>query len=102
MMTSTQAIFVFKRNEPLSEEDLDRFADSCLEALNRDARFLAFGPVVSVDYSESAVEVSCTVCTESADEAEVSEKTEAIRKIALNGLAAAEYAVTERREFVPA
>lgn len=99
-MVSTQVTFVFTRREPLAEERLDIFADACLDALNRDARFIAFGPVVSADYERSAIEVECTVCTETLDDEAINAKTEAIRKIALDGLAVADYEITEQR--VPA
>jgi hypothetical protein len=58
-------------------------------------------PCRSVDYDRSAVEVECTVCTESADTAEVDGTVKRISEIVRAGLAAAEYATSEERTSVP-
>ena len=99
-MMQTQVIIEFARRSPGAEEALDNLADVCLDALNRHARFLAFGPVVSVDYSRSALEVECTVGTD--DEHEVDGVIERIGEIVHGALAAAEYATSSERIPIPA
>ena len=101
-MVSTQAVIGFTRNTPLEPQTLDCLADACLEALQREARFLALGPVVSVDYERSAVEVECTVCTETADEAEIDSKVKRVGEIMRDALVAAEYETSVERIAVPA
>jgi len=99
-MMETQVIIEFERRTPVSEEVLDALADATLTALHRDARFVAFGPVVSVNYRRSAVEVECTVCTES--ENDVDGVIERIGAIVREALAAAEYSTSAERVAVPA
>ncbi len=99
-MVETQVRIEFARRSPLGGDELDQLADACLDALNQDARFLAFGPVISADYSRSAVELECTLSTEA--EAEVDGAIERINSIMRNALAASEYATTAHRTPVPA
>lgn len=99
-MMETQVIIGFERRTPLAVEALDDLADAVLTALNERARFIAFGPVVSVNYPRSAVEVECTVCTDS--EAEVDGAIERIRAVVHEALAAEEYSTSEERTAVPA
>lgn len=91
----TQVIIEFARRSPLDEEALDGLADACLDALNQHGRFLAFGPVVSVDYGRSALEVECTVSTN--DQDEVDGVIERIGEIVRGALAATEYATSSER-----
>ncbi len=88
-MISAQVLMEFVRNEPAESETLENVAEGCLAALNRDAKFLAYGPVVSVNFARSAVELECTVCVVSEDEIE--SKMDRIAEIARAGIAAAEY-----------
>lgn len=96
----TQVIMEFARRSPLDSDELDNLADACLEALNRHGRFLAFGPVVSVEYPRSAIEVECIVCTETQDE--IDGVIERILGIVRGALAAADYATSAERVPVPA
>jgi hypothetical protein len=102
MMVSTQVVIEFVRNTPLEPETLDRLADACLTALQGEACFLALGPVVSVDYERSAVEVECTICTETADDVEIDAKVKRVGEIMRDALVAAEYETTVERIAVPA
>ena len=99
-MMQTQVIIEFARRSPLEEEALDNLADACLDALNRHGRFLAYGPVVSVDYSRSALEVECTVST--SDQHEVDGIIQRIGEIVHGALAAAEYETSSERIPIPA
>lgn len=99
-MVETQVRIEFARRSPLGGDELDHLADACLGALNREARFLAFGPVISADYSRSAIELECTLSTTT--EAEVEDVIERINSIMRNALAASEYATTAHRAPVPA
>ena len=94
-MLTMQVIMEFVRNEPAEPEVMERVAEGCLAALNRDARFVAFGPVVSVDFERSAVEVECTVCGDA--ETEIEQKIDRIREIVQAGIAASEYVSSEER-----
>ena len=99
-MVSTQVIIEFVRRSPLESHALDELADACIEALNRDARFVAFGPVVSVDYSRNALEVECTVCAEEEDQ--VDGIIDRIGEIVHGALAATDYATSAERILISA
>lgn len=103
-MLTAQVVIEFERRTPADEATMDLLADATLDALNAEARFLAFGPVVSVDYERSAVEVQCTVCSDAtnaaAADADVEGKIERISNVIRNGLATAEYQSSAER--VPA
>lgn len=101
-MVNTQVVMEFVRRSPAHEAMLDTIADACLDALNRDARFLAFGPVISVDYGRSAIELECTVCADTDSEDEVDGKIERIGEIVRSALATAEYATSAERVPTPA
>ena len=91
-MIESQLIIEFVRREPTTAEHLDDLADAALSALNAHARFVAFGPVVSVDYERSAVEVECTVCSKTEGDAE--SKIERITSTVRDALAASDYATS--------
>jgi hypothetical protein len=101
-MVSTQVVIGLTRTTPLEPEKLEELAEVCLDALNEKARFLAFGPVISVNFAESTIEVECTVCTETPDQAEVDAKMESIGDIMRSAIAAAEYKVSAERTPVTA
>jgi hypothetical protein len=101
-LVATQVVMAFVRRTPMEEEALDELADACLEAINRDARFLAFGPVVSADYGRSAIEVEFTACTETDAKTEVDERIARVGEIVRSALMSAEYATTSQRIAVPA
>ena len=101
-MVNTQVVMDFARNTPADQETLEHLAEAALEALHRDARFVAFGPVVSVNFERSAVEVECTVCTETGIEAELDQKVQRLGEIVLAAFAAADYQTSTERIPVPA
>ena len=97
----TQVVMEFARNTPADLETFERLAEAALEALHRDAGFMAFGPVVSVNLGRRAVGVECTVCTDAGAEG-VDKKIERLGEIVLAALAAAEYRTSTERIPVPA
>lgn len=99
-MMQTQAVIEFARREPLDADTLNNLADVVLEALNRDARFVAFGPVVSVNYARSALEVECTICTSTTEE--VDAVIDRLHEIIGGAIASTEYATSAERVPVPA
>lgn len=100
---STQIVMEFVRHAPASEETMDELADATLDALNRDARFVAFGPVVSADYARSAIEVEFTVCTAPGVESEVDERIKRVGEIVRDALVTADYSTSvELLDSVPA
>jgi hypothetical protein len=48
--------------------ELEATAEVILSAVQREAAFVALGPVVSVNFEESSIEVGCTICGDDAEE----------------------------------
>ena len=53
---------------PLNEGELEEIAQACLDALHRDAAFVAMGPVVSGDPETNVIEVDFTMAAESPED----------------------------------
>lgn len=96
-----QIILEFARQREFDEELLADAAECCLDALHREAQFIAFGPAISVDLECGIVSVECTIAVE--DEADVQRTSARLSAITLAALAAAEYSSsTVTRQAVPA
>lgn len=48
--------------------ELEAIAEVVLEAVQKEAAFVALGPVVSVNFEDSSIEIDCTVCGDSAED----------------------------------
>jgi hypothetical protein len=67
------------RGGPLPSERLEDLAEVVLDALNRKARLVALGPVVSVNFAKNSLEVEFTVGGETVED--VNEKIERVTAV---------------------
>ena len=88
-MKCVQVVTEFVRNTPLEPDMLDQLADACLDALHREAPFVALGPVASVDYERCAVEIECTIQSEAADDSDLEAKMQRVKDVMRDALMAA-------------
>jgi hypothetical protein len=63
-----QVVLEIVGNEGIEAEELEATAEAVLDGVEREAAFIALGPVVSVDFSRRAIEVECHVAGETADD----------------------------------
>jgi hypothetical protein len=79
MSSCYQVIVEMVRAEPLPDEQLEDLAEACLDALNRRTRLVALGPVVSVDFAKSSLEIEFTVGGDTVED--VNEKIEHVARV---------------------
>jgi hypothetical protein len=95
-MKGIQVVLSFTRHVGAGEEVMDRAAVACHDALSRDARFVAFGPVVSVNYATSSLEVEFTAYSKHGTCDEVNARTERVQQLVFEALSVADYAASSR------
>lgn len=95
-----QIALEFKRQREFDDEFLGDAAELVLDALHREAPFVAFGPAISVDLENGVVSVECTITAETDDDAE--RAVGHLNEIIFAALAAADYESSVTQEPVPA
>ena len=95
---------VFKVNSigSVTEDGLEATTNAVMEALHRDAAFIALGPVASLDFANGGIEVLCTVASDSPDA--LHSTMSRLSGIILDAANAFEYqgTTTHKLELVPA
>ncbi len=66
--SSYQVILEMVSSTPLPQDRLEDLAEACLDAINRQTRLVALGPVVSALFDRNAIEVEFTACATDLDE----------------------------------
>jgi hypothetical protein len=79
---------------------LEAAAEVVLRAVERDAAFVALGPIVSVDFNDAEIEVECTVGGESPDD--IHGKCARITQVMLEAANAFEYTGSSTQRLEPA
>lgn len=99
-MECQQVILGFAKNEGVAPGVLEDIAEAVANALDRDARFVAFGPIVSCDFERNAIDVEFTVAAETTEQAD--ERVKRVRELIQSAIVACEYSTSSERIAVPA
>jgi hypothetical protein len=88
--------------ENVAEDELEATAEAVLEAVRREAAFVALGAVVSLDLTTGSIELFCNVMGDNPDE--LHNKLARIFDVMLNAANRFEYqsSATQRGALVPA
>lgn len=63
-----QVVLSVRAEEEVAADQLEATAEAVLRGVQRDAAFIALGPVVSIDFGTSTIELDCTVCGERSED----------------------------------
>jgi hypothetical protein len=99
-MPAFQVLLYVQTEEDVAPDELEATAEAVLRGVQKNAVFVALGPVVSVDFEESRIELDCTVCGETSDD--VHAKMARISDVMLESANGFEYQGSSSAKLEPA